>query len=239
MAIATHTIEIELENEERLKAFEEQLRAIDASAVELSDVETSQGMGAVGGLFHIQFVANVLVNVGSGILANVIYDACKEEDQAGEFTVTVDGVEVSCKTVEDVEKLIALAKSKQDNDSPQDESIAYFRFTDVEEKPRFVIKLVDAAKVAHARRILGGEETSRVHVQGTIVKEPASYNPGWSYHLKPETIEFFENAIEVCDATICYVEENLTDVGGSTLPNSHWCPWTSRLVDEVSESGKP
>lgn len=110
---------------------------------------------------------------------------------------------------------------------------AFFRFTDVHGKPKFVIRLVDVDKIDHARRILNGEEVRRVHVQGTIVKEPTDYNPGWNYHLNSETIDFFEFAIEVCDASIQFVEDNLDEVGGSTLPNSHWCPWSSRLVDEV------
>jgi hypothetical protein len=114
---------------------------------------------------------------------------------------------------------------------------AYFRFTDTNGKPRFVIKLLDPAKLEHARRILRGEERSRAHVQGTIVKEPVEYNPGWKYHLDPVTIEFFEFATEVCDASVQYVEDHLDEVGGSTLPRCHWCPWSSRLVDEVHAKG--
>lgn len=110
---------------------------------------------------------------------------------------------------------------------------AYFRFTDTDGKPRFVIKLVEPEKIEHARRILRGEETSRIHVQGVVEKKPAEYNPGWSYHLKPDSIDFFEFAVEVCDSSIQYVEENLEQVGGAFLPGSHWCPWTSRIVDEV------
>ena len=114
------------------------------------------------------------------------------------------------------------------NNSP-----AYFRFTDTDGQARFVIQLVEPSKIEHARRILRGEETLRVHIQGTIVKKTAEYNPDWSYHLDPESIDFFELAIEVCDAAIQYVEEHLDEVGGSTLPDSHWCPWSSRLVDEL------
>ncbi|MDX1999172.1 MAG: hypothetical protein SF066_15750 [Thermoanaerobaculia bacterium] len=110
---------------------------------------------------------------------------------------------------------------------------AYFRFTDTDGLPRFVIQLVDPAKIDHARRILAGKEKTRIHVNGTIVKEPASYNPGWAYHLKPSSIDFFEFAVEVCDASIQYVEDHLDEVGGSTLPGAFWCPWSSRLVDEV------
>ncbi len=115
---------------------------------------------------------------------------------------------------------------------------AYFRFTDTNGTSRFVIQLLDPGKIEHARRILRGEEQSRVHVIGRIVKRPAAYNPGWSYHLAPDTIDFFEMAIEVCDASMEYVEDHLDEVCGAFLPGCHWCPWTSRLVDEVlPESG--
>jgi hypothetical protein len=113
------------------------------------------------------------------------------------------------------------------------DSLAYFRFTDTDGKPRFVIELRDPDTIAHARRILSGEEQSRIHVQGTVVKASAPYNPGWSFHLDPGSIDFFELAIEVCDASMQYVEAHLDEVGGSTLPGSHWCPWSSQLVDEV------
>ncbi len=62
------------------------------------------------------------------------------------------------------------------------------------------------------------------------MKEPADYNPLWSYHLHPDSIDFFEYEIEVCDATIQYVEDHLNEVGGSFLPNNFWCPWCSRLI---------
>ena len=109
---------------------------------------------------------------------------------------------------------------------------ACFVMTDGQSK--FVIKLVDRDKIEHARRILRGEETHRVHVQGKVIKEPADYNPGWSFYLQPESIDFFEYAVEVCDATITYVEEHLDDVCGSTLPDCHWCPWGSRLIEEIN-----
>jgi hypothetical protein len=97
----------------------------------------------------------------------------------------------------------------------------------------FIIELHDAEKIKHARRIVSGEEKIRVHVQGTIVKAKANYNPDYSYHLDPATIDFFEFAIEVCDAAPSYVEENLDDIGGALLPGNGWCPWTSRVAAEV------
>lgn len=110
---------------------------------------------------------------------------------------------------------------------------AFFRFKQTGNS-LFTIKLTQPEKIDHARRILSGDEKSRVHVQGIIVKEKAEYNPDWSYHLEPKTIDFFEIAIEVCDANMEYIEENLDEVGGPTLPNNHWCPWSSKLVDEIN-----
>ena len=103
---------------------------------------------------------------------------------------------------------------------------------------RFVFKLTDDQKIKEARSILtqGGD---KIHVQGTIIQQKAPYNPEWSFHLQPETIGFFEMQIEVCDANVTYVEEHLDEIGGSTLPRSFWCPWSSRLSAEVTASIDP
>jgi hypothetical protein len=112
---------------------------------------------------------------------------------------------------------------------------AFFDMRDVN-GDSFVIKLWDPATIAHARRIVSGEETGAIHVIGKVVDSRVAYNPEWAYHLDPSSIGFFENAVEVCDATIRYVEDHLIEVGGAFLPGSIWCPWTSTLVRELSEA---
>ncbi|GAA4910095.1 calmodulin-binding protein [Streptomyces coeruleoprunus] len=107
---------------------------------------------------------------------------------------------------------------------------AYFEFTDLT-RHTFVIQLTDPTRIEEARSLLASGEDK--HVMGRIIKRPAPYNARWSYHLNPDTIHFFTYAIEVCDATIPYVEDHLDEVGGAFLPGSHWCPWTSRLVREI------
>lgn len=109
----------------------------------------------------------------------------------------------------------------------------YFSFQQ-EEDQEFIFELTDESLIAHARRILSGEEESRVHVMGKIEEGKKTYNPKWSYHLIPETIDFFAFAIEVCDANMSYVEEHLDEAGGAFLPNYHWCPWSSKLVRELA-----
>ncbi|MBU0520762.1 calmodulin [Pseudomonas umsongensis] len=99
---------------------------------------------------------------------------------------------------------------------------------------RFVFKLIDANKILHARRVISGEELTRVHLQGIIVQSSVDYNPGWEFHLEPSTVDFFENQIEVCDANLEYIKHHLDEVGGSFLPRSIWCPWSSSVIEECS-----
>ncbi len=113
---------------------------------------------------------------------------------------------------------------------------AYFMFDYPPNPETFIFELTDPAKIQEARNILSGLEGPR-HIQGTIIKQPAVYNPPWSYHLDPASISFFTNAIEVCDATIQYVEDHLDEVCGAFLPNCAWCPWNSRLLSEVFPQG--
>ncbi|MEV0350647.1 calmodulin-binding protein [Nonomuraea sp. NPDC050680] len=114
------------------------------------------------------------------------------------------------------------------------DSAAYFVMTDVT-RSEFVIKLTDPGKIQHARDLLSGTTTSEPHVLGRIDKRPAPFNPRWSYQLRPETVGFFDFAIEVCDATIPYVEDHLDEAGGAFLPGLVWCPWSSKLVREVQQ----
>ena len=98
----------------------------------------------------------------------------------------------------------------------------------------FIIQLTDQNQIDHALRIISGEETQRVHVHGRIIKRTQPYNPRFSFHLDPSTINFFEVAIEVCDANMLYVEDHLDEAGGAFLPGAHWCPWDSRVTREVT-----
>lgn len=110
---------------------------------------------------------------------------------------------------------------------------AYFRVSGTEPSDEFVIMLTDEAKIAEARAIVDGTETVRVHVHGIILPVAEKYNAPWSFHLDPDTIQFFEMAAEVCDAKTSYVQDHLSDVGGAFLPGGHWCPWASRVISEI------
>jgi len=127
---------------------------------------------------------------------------------------------------------LALLACSDADPTPVDEA-ALFEFRDVDPGVTFVIRLEDPTRIAEARAILSGDQVDRVHVSGRIVKGKALYNGAWSYHLDPESIEFFENSVEVCDATMQYVEEHLDEVGEAFLPDGIWCPWSSALTGEL------
>ena len=110
---------------------------------------------------------------------------------------------------------------------------ARFVFEDISASGQFVIELTDESKIQEARNILNGTQKDKTHVLGKIIKRPAPYNSKWSYQLDPASISFFMVAIEVCDASISYVEDHLDEAGGAFLPGAYWCPWNSRLVKEI------
>jgi hypothetical protein len=111
----------------------------------------------------------------------------------------------------------------------------YFAFQDYSGR-EFIFELTDPARIDEALKILSGEEKERVHVMGKIKKSRKPYNPDWDYHLDPNSISFFQVAIEVCDASIEYVNDHLDEACGAFLPGCFWCPWSSRLAREVTSS---
>jgi hypothetical protein len=110
---------------------------------------------------------------------------------------------------------------------------AYFKVTDGTGNNDFVIKLTDPAKIQNARDQINGV-VPKLSITGLIIKSTADYNPNYSYHFDPDTIDFFEVAVEVCDATFDYTEDNLADAGGAFLPGLQLCPWNSLLLEEIA-----
>ncbi|EAL72748.1 hypothetical protein DDB_G0270796 [Dictyostelium discoideum AX4] len=84
---------------------------------------------------------------------------------------------------------------------------AYFGLKTHGYQNEFIFKLTDSGKIKKARDILSGEETDEVHVMGRIKKTNEDYNPHFSFIIDPDTVTFFEMAIEVCDAPTDYVQD--------------------------------
>ncbi len=108
----------------------------------------------------------------------------------------------------------------------------FFSFTDASGET-FVFRLTEAEQVSQARAILDGTVTDAVHVAGTVVKTPIAANIGWSFHIDPASVFFFEFSIEVSDSTMRLIENDLDAVGGAFLPGGVWTGWSSELVAEL------
>lgn len=125
--------------------------------------------------------------------------------------------------------LLALATSQSGQAGAAD--AAYFNMQDITGS-NFVIEITNPEAIKEAREIIANED--RKFIFGRIIKSAASYNPTWDFHYNPTSISFADVPIEVCDATIPYVEDHLDEAGGAFLPGYYWCPWTGRLTEEVA-----
>jgi hypothetical protein len=97
--------------------------------------------------------------------------------------------------------------------------VVTFRVGDEE----YRILLTDPADIEIARRLLAGEEAPRIP-NGIIVRgDDGGVNTGFSWHIDPETVEFAEMTIEVCDGLPSFVE-------AGTLTGDRFCPWSAEVI---------
>ena len=100
---------------------------------------------------------------------------------------------------------------------------------------RFVIRLFKPQQIAMARAILSGQEGQKI-IAGTLAPGSDGYNRDpvtgrtWSWHLVPETIEFADAAIELCDGLPSHIENDQAYWLGTVRS---FCPWSSRLEREI------
>jgi len=86
----------------------------------------------------------------------------------------------------------------------------------------FRIFLGDQTRIAEAEALIG---KSGKFVLGTVRSGDGAFNQPWSWRLDPASVQFVENAIEVCDGCPSFVEDDLQSWVGQT-----YCPWSSRIV---------
>jgi len=97
----------------------------------------------------------------------------------------------------------------------------------------FTVKVDDPSKIEHIRNILSGIEKERTLLVGTIVKSQADYNPDWSFHLDPASLQLVKGVEKASDATICGVEDQLHRVGRDFLPDNRMCDSSLRFLAEL------
>ncbi|MBN1168319.1 hypothetical protein JXA63_00355 [Candidatus Woesebacteria bacterium] len=113
-------------------------------------------------------------------------------------------------------------------------SVVYFKFDYPPDPETFMIAVTSRPLINDIRNLLAGG-TGLSHVAGFVLKSPEDYNKPWSYHLDSKNIVLFDTEFDYCDASIRFIEDNLSDIGDIYLPNSYWCPHGSRFLEEVDD----
>lgn len=103
---------------------------------------------------------------------------------------------------------------------PQKEGvIVTFRVADVEE---YKIRLTDPADIEIARKLLAGEEAPRIP-NGVVVRGDPDVNVGYTWHIDPESVEFADFTMEVCDGLPSDVEKGI-------ITSDRYCPWSAEVI---------
>ena len=84
------------------------------------------------------------------------------------------------------------------------------------------IELATPELIAHAQKLLAGEEVAAIPL-GTVVRNDPGVNEPWSWHIDPATLEFADMTIEVCDGIPSYVEDE-------TVTSEQYCPWSAKVI---------
>lgn len=90
---------------------------------------------------------------------------------------------------------------------------------EVADQGTYKIELINDEQIQHVKDLMAGSEEGRIPL-GTIVRDDPSVNAPWSWHIDPKTLEFADQAIEVCDGLPEYVEDR-------TLTSDTYCPWSA------------
>lgn len=84
------------------------------------------------------------------------------------------------------------------------------------------VLVTDALNVAIARELLAGQEAPRIP-NGVVVRDGPGVNIGWSWHIDPESFEFADVTVEVCDGKPSYVEDKI-------ITGDRFCPWSAEVI---------
>lgn len=84
------------------------------------------------------------------------------------------------------------------------------------------IELTDPADLDIARRLLAGEEAPGIP-NGIVVRGDPGVNTGYSWHIDPDTLEFADLTVEVCDG-------RPSDVEANQITSDRYCPWDAKVI---------
>jgi hypothetical protein len=115
--------------------------------------------------------------------------------------------------------LLAACTNQAAPTSENEGVIVTFRVADVEE---YKIRLTDPADIEIARKLLAGEEVPSIP-NGVVVRGDPDVNVGYTWHIDPESVEFADFTVEVCDGLPSDVEQGI-------ITSDRYCPWSAEVI---------
>jgi len=103
--------------------------------------------------------------------------------------------------------------------APMPGVVVTVRVADAEE---YRIRLTDPVDIAVARKLVAGEAAPGIP-DGRVVRGEPDVNVGYSWHIDPDSLEFADTAIEVCDG-------RPSDVEKGVITSDRYCPWSAKVV---------
>ena len=85
------------------------------------------------------------------------------------------------------------------------------------------ILLVDEEDIAIARKLLAGEQAPNIP-NGLLVRGVTGVNVGHDWSIDPESVEFADVTIELCDGLPSQIDDG-------TFEGDRFCPWSAKVVD--------
>lgn len=92
----------------------------------------------------------------------------------------------------------------------------------VADRETYRILLTDPTDIATARKLLAGQQAPSIP-NGVVVRGDPGVNTGYSWHIDPDTLEFVDMTMEVCDGTPSDVEQGI-------ITSQQFCPWSAKVV---------
>jgi hypothetical protein len=93
------------------------------------------------------------------------------------------------------------------------------RVADAEE---YRLRLTDPQDIGIAQKLLAGEAAPGIP-NGRVVRGEPDVNVGYSWHIDPDSLEFADTTIEVCDGRPSDVEQGV-------ITSDRYCPWSAKIV---------
>jgi len=90
------------------------------------------------------------------------------------------------------------------------------------ENEEYKIRLTDPVDIKNARKLLAGEEAPTIP-NGIVVRGDPDVNLGYSWHIDPDSMEFADVTVEVCDG-------RPSDVEKGVITSERYCPWSAEVI---------